>query len=166
MLTLKQEQWINHLSDINKIKIVPFDPTAEDKFQKIKQIIQNALGENVPVKHRGATNLKISGQDEIDIYIPVSPDIFDSLINPLKDLFGEPGSLYPLERVRFKTNIEGKRIDVFLINEECDGWKDGVLFENYLQSLQFYRLNRPKLLRSRSQKAVLINKRPPIIRFC
>lgn len=59
---------------------------------------------------------------------------FNSSIEPLKELFGKPGSHYPLERVHFVTEIDGKHIDIFLINEECEGWISGVKFENYLRS--------------------------------
>lgn len=134
MITLEQQKWIDHLSDVDKIKIVPFDPTAEEKFQKVKQQIKGALGEDIPVVHRGASSLGISGQDEIDIYVPVSPDQFNLLIEPFKNLFGGPGSQYPLERVHFVTEVDGKHIDVFLINEECEGWINGVKFENYIRS--------------------------------
>jgi len=144
MLTLEQEKWIAHLSDENKISIVPFDPTAEEKFQRVKQRVQAALGTQTPVEHRGATSLGISGQDEIDVYVPTPEAKFDSLVDPLKNLFGEPRSLYPLERARFVTQEGGKHVDVFLINEEHDGWKNGVKFESYLKShpeaLEQYRL--------------------------
>ena len=90
----------------------------------------------------------ISGQDEIDIYLPVSPGDFDKLLTPLKKLFGEPRSLYPLERARFVTFEEAKHIDVFLINKECAGWKDSVRFESYLKThpktLEKYRLLKEK----------------------
>lgn len=134
MLTLEQEKWIAHLSDENKIFITPFDSTAEEKFQRVKQRVQGALGTQTPVEHRGATSLGISGQDEIDVYIPTPEAKFNSLIDPLKGLFGEPRSLYTLERARFVTEEQGKHIDVFLINEDHDGWKNGVKFETYLKS--------------------------------
>ena len=143
MLTLEQEKWIAHLSDVNKISIVPFDPTAEEKFQRVKQKVQDSLGTRTLVEHHGATSLRISGQDEIDVYIPTPGAKFNSLINPLKTLFGEPRSLYPLERARVVTEELGKHVDVFLINEEHDGWKNGVKFEAYLkfhpEALEEYR---------------------------
>lgn len=134
MLTVNQKKWLAHLSDEDRIIIVPFDPTAEQKYQSIRQKIQNILGKDIPVQHRGATSLGISGQDEIDIYIPVSPTKFNSLINPLQNIFGPPKSLYPLERARFVTEENGKHIDVFLINKNHDGWINSVKFENYLKS--------------------------------
>lgn len=134
MITADQKKWIAHLSNTDKIIIVPFDPTAEEKYQKVKQTVQEALGKNISVVHRGASSLGISGQDEIDIYIPVPSSQFDLFIEPIKKIFGEPKSLYPLERARFVTEVDGKHIDVFLINNECEGWINGLKFEEYLKS--------------------------------
>jgi GrpB-like predicted nucleotidyltransferase (UPF0157 family) len=134
MLTDDQKKWIAHLSEEDKITIVPFDVTAEQKYQRIKQRIQDILGKEISVEHHGATNLGISGQDEIDIYIPVLPAKFNSLINPLKKLFGSPRSLYPLERARFVTEEDSKHVDVFLINKTHEGWTNSVKFEGYLRS--------------------------------
>lgn len=134
MLTAEQEKWIAHLSDKNKISIFPFDPTAEEKFRKVKRRIQDTVGKEIPVVHRGATSLGISGQDEIDVYVPIQQVRFDSLLIPLKRVFGEPKSLYPLQRARFITEEDKKHIDVFLINEDDEGWRNGVLFEIYLRS--------------------------------
>lgn len=134
MLTLKQKKWIDHLSESNKIVIKPYDSTAPEKFEKVKARIQKVLGEKIKVEHCGATALKISGQDEIDIYIPVSPKDFGKLLIPLEKFFGEPKSLYPLERARFVTIEGGKRVDIFLINKDDDDWKNGVRFETYLKT--------------------------------
>jgi GrpB-like predicted nucleotidyltransferase (UPF0157 family) len=134
MLIFEQEKWIEHLSDTDAIFIVPFDATTEEKFQRIKAKIQEALGGNVRVEHHGASSLGISGQDEIDVYIPTAPDSFDEVVDSLKGIFGEPRSLYPLRRARFVTEEEGKHIDIFPINEESDDWKDLVKFETILRN--------------------------------
>jgi len=134
MLTAEQEKWIAHLRDDDKIIIKPYDPTAPKKFELVADKIRSALGAETRVEHCGATGLGISGQDEIDIYIPVLPGDFDSLLTPLKEIFGEPRSLYTLERARFVTIQDGKHVDIFLINEESDGWKNGVRFETYLKT--------------------------------
>jgi GrpB-like predicted nucleotidyltransferase (UPF0157 family)/GNAT superfamily N-acetyltransferase len=143
MLTPEQEKWIARLSDETKIKIVPFDPTAGDKFEAVKRKIQSELGKILPVVHRGATSLGISGQDEIDIYIPVSIEDFYSLQTPLEKIFGKPGSIHQ-DRIRFVTSVEGKHIDVFLMKGESASWRDGVKFEKYLlshpESLESYRI--------------------------
>src|SRR5687767_13419515 len=121
MLRPEQEQWLAHLRDDDKVVIRPYDATTQEKFESVKQKIQASLGEETRVEHRGATSLGISGQDEIDVYVPVSPSKFDSLLEPLSRVFGEPRSLYPLSRARFVTFERGKHIDVFLINEESEG---------------------------------------------
>ena len=134
MLSKKQQDWLNHLSSEKKINILPFDSRVNKIFLKIKNKIQDNLGKDTRVEHRGASSLGISGQDEIDVYVPVPPTEFDSYIPKMSKIFGEPRSLYPLERVRFSQEIDGKKIDLFLINEEHDDWTNGCKFENYLKS--------------------------------
>jgi len=134
MLSKKQQDWLNHLSTEKKITILPYDSRVNEIFLKIKDKIQDNLGKDTRVEHRGASSLGISGQDEIDVYVPVPPSEFDSYIPKISKVFGEPRSLYPLERVRFSEEIDGKKIDLFLINEEHEDWLKGVKFENYLKS--------------------------------
>ncbi len=154
MLTVSQETWLTHLSDIQTIKIVPFDSSCGQKFEKLRKEIQGYLGEGVLVEHCGASSLGISGQDEIDAYIPVSTQDFNSYVSLLQKLFGTPRSHYPQERVKFVTEKEGKHIDVFVINKEHDDWKNCMKFQNYLrvhkESLEEYR----KLKENLSGKSV------------
>ena len=133
MLTKEQEKWIAHLSDDSKIKIIAFDLSSQEKFKKVKSVIQSKLGKSTRIEHRGASNLGISGQDEIDVYVPTSPETFNGFIFPLTELFGKPRSHYPLERARFATFVDEKHIDVFLINEKCSSWLNGIKFEKYLR---------------------------------
>jgi GrpB-like predicted nucleotidyltransferase (UPF0157 family) len=134
MITKKQQKWLDHLSSIKKILIVPCDPTCEEKFLIIKDKIQGEIGEEYSVEHRGASSMSISGQDEIDIYVPVSPEEFNEIVEKVMRLFGEPKSHYELERARFGTEVGDKHIDIFVINRECEGWKRGIVFEDYLKS--------------------------------
>ncbi len=144
MLTPEQEKWIAHLSDTDKIKIVPFDPKSQEEFEKIRSLIQSKIGLTVRVLHRGASYLGISGQNEIDIYVPVQESLFDSFIVKLSYLFGKPHRIYPLERARFNAPANGIRIDIHLINEKRDNWLNSEKFENYLkthqEALEEYRL--------------------------
>ncbi|TSC60318.1 MAG: Uncharacterized protein LiPW15_196 [Parcubacteria group bacterium LiPW_15] len=144
MLTEAQEKWVNHLSDEDKIKIVPFDPRSQEEFEQVKLLIQSKFGSSVKVEHRGASSLGISGQNEIDIYVPVPADSFEDFIAKLTQLFGEPRSHYSLERARFVVSGVGKRIDVHLMNEEHLGWLNCERFETYLrahpEALEEYRL--------------------------
>lgn len=135
MLTRDQKNWLNHLSNNpGEVRIIPFDPTSQEKFEKIKALIQSKLGESARVEHRGASSLGISGQDEIDVYIPVSPNQFDSTVAMIVELFGEPRSQYPLERIRFKALESGKKIDLFVINENSSDWINSLKFEHYLKT--------------------------------
>lgn len=144
MLTEKQEKWVQHLSDESRISIVPFDSSCQVVFEKIKSIIQSKLGKQQIVEHRGASSLGISGQDEIDIHIPDPANQFNNLLIPLSELFGPARGHYPLERARFNIFIEGKKIEIFLINEESPAWLEGQKFYNLLKSnaevLEQYRI--------------------------
>lgn len=134
MITEAQQRWLDHLSDKDIVTIVPFDPTSEEKFQEIKKRVKAILGEDITIEHHGASSLGISGQNEIDIYIPISPDQFDPLTKKLSNALGEPASLYVLERARFRIRDEQKHIDVFVINKEHSSWTNSVKFEDYLRS--------------------------------
>lgn len=143
MLTEKEEKWVDSLG-ASKIVVVPFDASCEEKFMRLQSIIQTGLGEEVPVEHHGASSLGISGQDEIDAYIPVPPNLYDYYVNRVTELFGAPRSHYPLERTRFRADVDGKRIDLFVINEESEGWINSLKFEHYLkthpETLEQYRV--------------------------
>jgi GrpB-like predicted nucleotidyltransferase (UPF0157 family) len=134
MLTPEQEKWINQLSDQELVVISPYDPSAPQKFEAVKRKIQAALGPDSKVVHRGATSLEISGQNEIDVYVPVPAEQMEVLIPVLTAAIGNPRKVYPNERARFVVVEEGKRVDIFLINESCQGWINGLKFEHYLRT--------------------------------
>jgi GrpB-like predicted nucleotidyltransferase (UPF0157 family) len=149
MLTEKQEKWIQHLSDESIISIIPYDPNCLTQFYKVKSIIQSKLGEQQNVEHRGASSLGISGQDEIDIHIPVSEKDFNNIIIPLVELFGPAKGYYPLERARFNTTVDGKKIEIFILNEESPAWTEGQKFYELLKNnhtvLEKYRILKESL---------------------
>jgi GrpB-like predicted nucleotidyltransferase (UPF0157 family) len=134
MITEKQQQWLDHLKMEDRITIVPYDPKSPEIFEKVKDRVIQTLGEGYDVKHRGASYLKISGQNEIDTYIPVAPCDFDTTVRKMATHFGEPKSNYPLVRARFSLQGFEKRIDVFVINENDEGWTESEIFTNYLIS--------------------------------
>jgi GrpB-like predicted nucleotidyltransferase (UPF0157 family) len=142
-LTQEQQQWIAHLDDSNAVRIFPYDPTSAEKFQTIRELIQNTLGEHVDVVHRGASSLGISGQGELDIYVPSNTSEFESRLELLINIFGKPGSVYPSERARFVSYIDKTKAEIFLMNTASQGWLDGLMFEQYLrenpESLDEYR---------------------------
>ena len=144
MLTKEQEEWVNNLPDTDQVKIITFDITAQEKYERVKEKIHSVLGEDVPYIHSGSTSLGISGQDEIDTYIPIDVALFDEYIEKLTKLFGiPPRKIYPGNRAHFKIYQDNKRVDVYLINKDAPSWTEGVQFINYLKthpdSLEEYR---------------------------
>ncbi len=143
MLTDADITWLNHLSDDNQVQIVPYNPKSKEIFQIQKAELQNILGQGFDVLHRGATSMGISGKGDIDIYIPVSAEQFNETLDVLKEHLGEPGSHYPLERVRWNRLVDNFDVEVFLINEQAEGWLKSEKFENYLkthaEALEAYR---------------------------
>ena len=135
MLTKKQREWINHLPDDDRVEILPFDETSQEKFEKVKEFIKANLGNETRVEQCGSTSLGIAGQNEIDIYIPVPASVFytNTLVLELAKIYGPPKSIHKT-RIRFQFIDDGKRIDIFLIDEESTEWINGVKFENYLKT--------------------------------
>ncbi|MCC7368724.1 MAG: GrpB family protein [Chloroflexi bacterium] len=144
MLTPEQEAWIAHLSDTDRVRIVPYDALAPTQFDAVRQRIRMALGDSLQVEHHGASSFGISGQDEIDIYVPVVAERLASEIDRFQLVFGPPQSNYPGLRARFSIEECGKRVDVFVINGDHDNWRQLQQFEGYLRAhpdeLERYRL--------------------------
>jgi GrpB-like predicted nucleotidyltransferase (UPF0157 family) len=130
MITKEQEKWISHLGE-EKIKIIPYDPKTKIVFEKARQEVQEVLG-NVNVAHHGATSLGISGQGEVDLFIPVDEKCFGYYLEKLIGYFGTPGSIYALERARFVKYIDDIKVEIMLVNREKDGWRNSVKFKNSL----------------------------------
>lgn len=133
MLTEKQKTWLNHLSDTDEVKILPFDPKAKEYFEQQKNEIQAILGEGIEVVHMGASNMGISGQNDIYIYIPVPLEHLDELLEKLRQVYGNPGSHYPDERARFNRYKDETKMEVHLINRAFEGWITSNTFETYLK---------------------------------
>lgn len=131
MITKDQQKWLDHLSGTDKIVIKPYDTKSREIFKEVKRKVIKALGK-INVFERGASYLKISGQDEIDIYVPVLPKDFDIYVDKMTKIFGKPGSNYPLVRARFRIPGYKKHIDVFIINKQDKGWVDSEIFTKYL----------------------------------
>lgn len=135
MLTENQKRWIGNLRDDDEVKIYPFDKISEEKFKKVKAEILERILREIDVEHRGSTSLGIAGQNEIDMYIPLSPEEFcnGEFVSELTALYGPPKSIHKT-RTRFQTIEDGKKIDIFLIDEESSEWLDGLKFEDYLKN--------------------------------
>ncbi len=142
MLTKPQQEWINTLLE-SKIVIVPYDTRAERLFEITKNRVHKVLGNEVVVEHCGASSFGISGQDEIDVSILATQDVFDDYISKLEKEFGAVKSRYP-DRARFEVREEGKKIDLKIVDINHEGYKNAVFFETYLREhpeyLEKYRI--------------------------
>lgn len=134
MLTEADIQWLNHLSNSKKVKIVPYNPKIKVVFEKQKKEILDILEENVEVLHLGASGLGISGQKEIDIVIPTSLDRFGEFKEKFKKVYGKPRSLYPNNRVRFRRKLAGINMEMVIVNQDSEGWRRNFAFDNYLKT--------------------------------
>jgi GrpB-like predicted nucleotidyltransferase (UPF0157 family) len=134
MITPEQEKWLAHLPNNNAIRIYPYDPAAPKKFNVIKQKISDTIGKRVKIELHGAVGFGISGQGEIDIDIPVPPADFDATIGKMEKAFGQPRSLYHLQRARFVTYIKEVKAEIIVVNEECSDWTNLLKFEKYLKN--------------------------------
>lgn len=132
MLTKEQQKWLDHLSAIKKIAIVPYNPKTKEVFKIIKAELTKILGK-VRISHRGSTAMRISGQGEIDLYIPVCKKDFNDTVAKLVKYLGEAGSLYEYKRARFIKYIDGIKIEIFVINKNDSSWKTSIKFEKYLK---------------------------------
>lgn len=132
MITEEQQKWLGHLDDTDNVCVGPWDRTAEDKYQTVKAQIQVVLSKDCRVEHRGASSLKISGQNEIDVYVPVKSTQFDSAVSVLTRIYENPRSNYHLKRARFATFVQGKHVDVFVVNEDDIDWNDSEIFHKFL----------------------------------
>jgi GrpB-like predicted nucleotidyltransferase (UPF0157 family) len=143
MLTDVQRKWIDHLPDDDTTVILPYDPISNEKFEAVKKRIQDKLGKDIVVLHHGAASFGISGQDEIDVYVPAPEEKFEEMILRLATVFGKPKSVYPY-RVRYYVREGGKKADVYLVNESAKDWKDSLIFKKHLEThpvdLERYRI--------------------------
>lgn len=142
MLTREQEQWISHLNTIGRVEIFPYDGKAPEKFEQIKIQIQSVLG-NIEVLHRRASSLGISGQKEIDVYIPMTVEQIEEYTPKMEVVFGKPKSVYPNERTKFLAKIDGTTIEIMLTNKDHLSWINGERFHRFLaenaEDLERYR---------------------------
>lgn len=134
MLTKADIGWLKHLSNSKKVKIVPYNPTVKKVFRRHKKEILSILETEVEILHRGATGMGISGQGEIDLFIPVSLDLFNEIFEKLQKVYGNPKSFYPKQRIRFNHQQSNIEIEVFVVNKDSKQWKRSTVFENYLKT--------------------------------
>lgn len=134
MITREQEEWLQHLTPGRPVRIIPYDPQVKVAFAKVQQELQSILGSSIDIQHRGASAMGISGKGDLDIYVPVVVTAFDQTVDTVTKHYGQPGSLYPLQRARWNLMVDGFETEVFVICSEHESWHDTLTIETYLWS--------------------------------
>ena len=89
MLTPGEIDYLNKIPKDKKVKVYPFDPKATEVAEETANSIHK-IHPDLEIKHMGASALKISGQNDIDIYALSNSKHFDKYLPRLVKLFGEP----------------------------------------------------------------------------
>jgi GrpB-like predicted nucleotidyltransferase (UPF0157 family) len=126
------DDWFMKFSNTKKVKIVPHNPLIKTIFEEFKQILIKQLG-NVEIKHMGASALSISGQGEIDLYIPTTPTKFKVIIKKLTKIYGKPGSL-DFDWARFNHTYKNTDFEIMVMHKNCPDYQDNVKLFNYLKT--------------------------------
>ncbi len=107
------ENYFNKFS-IKQVEIKPFDPESLNIANEYITLLQNLLRNfQVTIIHRGSTAMGISGKGDIEIGIYPDAQNWDSVIEVLKQHFGEPGNIEP-DYVRFNDEKNGFEIEIIL----------------------------------------------------
>jgi len=134
MLIPSQKKWLAQLSDTDSTDIYPYDPKCPEIFEEFMNFFKSKIGGDLKIVHYGASSLGISGQNEIDVYVLVSPEDFNDMVDKVSTMFGMPQSLGENKRARYKVIFKGKKIDLFVSNEEHEEWQNNLKFNSYLRN--------------------------------
>lgn len=147
MLLPGQKDYLSKLSPeraMAKVSVKPWDlrilPVAENIIKRIKNKIPEA-----DVRFMGASALKISGQNDIDIYVLCSDEIKDAYTEKLKELFGEK-----TKEKKWKFIEDGFEISVYISNPEDQKQKEQI------EIFEIFKSN-PKILKEYEELKLSMN---------
>jgi GrpB-like predicted nucleotidyltransferase (UPF0157 family) len=89
MLTPDEIDYLNKIPKDKKVKIYPFDPGIVEIAEEIINSVHERYP-NLEIKHMGASALKTSGQNDLDIYMFSDPKNFDKYLPGIIEIFGKP----------------------------------------------------------------------------
>lgn len=89
MLTPDEIDYLKKIPEDKIVKIYPYDPKTSEIAQEIIKTIKQTYP-NLVVEHMGASALKISGQNDLDIFAFSDPKDFGKYLPGLTKLFREP----------------------------------------------------------------------------
>lgn len=132
MISEEEENFLKTISASKKVFIKPFDPKIKEVSEKIVSKIKN-LFPDLEVLHMGASNLGISGQNDIDIYALSDPKNFNEYFSELIKVFGEP--LHKHEKsVEWKFKRFGFDIEFYLTDPKSPSMQRQIQIYNILKS--------------------------------
>jgi len=89
MFTPDEIDYLNKIPKSKIVKIYPYNPISVIIAKEIIASVKN-IYPDLDVKHMGASALKISGQQDLDIYAFSTPADFRKYLPDLIKLFGKP----------------------------------------------------------------------------
>lgn len=89
MLTSDEIDYLNKIPSDKVVKIYPYNPQVEKVVITIIDSIQQTYP-SLEIIHMGASALKISGQNDLDIYAFSDPKDFNKYLPGIIEIFGEP----------------------------------------------------------------------------
>ncbi len=89
MFTPDERDYLSKIPSDKTVHIFPYNPRVGKITEKLIQSVKN-IYPDLEVKHMGASALKISGQNDIDIYTFSNPKNFSKFLPGLIKLFGKP----------------------------------------------------------------------------
>ena len=98
----------------NPVSVKPFNPKSKLIAKEYIVLLRNFLkGYRVEILHRGSTAFGISGKGDVEIGIYPSETDWQSVIETLKNYFGELGNIED-DYARFNDRKDGFEIEVIL----------------------------------------------------
>jgi len=89
MFTKEENDYLSKIPKNKIVKIFPFNRNITKIAEEIITSVNN-IYPDLEIKHMGASALKISGQNDIDIYAFSDPKDFSKFLPELIKLFGKP----------------------------------------------------------------------------
>lgn len=138
MLSKDEVDYLNKIPRDKKVFIHPFNPQATITAERIIELIKN-MYPTLEVKHMGASALKISGQNDLDIYAFSNPIDFDKYLPGLIKIFGNPLHAHGTF-IEWSFNKNGFDVQFYLTQ------KDSPTMQKQIEVFEILK-NDPKLLK-------------------
>lgn len=121
MLTKDETNYLDKIPKDKVVNIYPFDSQITKIVDKIISSV-NKIYPDLEIKHMGASALKISGQNDIDIYAFSDPSNFDNYLSGLIKLFGKPLHIHETF-IEWGFNKNGFDIEFYLTAKDSETMK-------------------------------------------